>query len=189
MSDIITHIKKYVGLNESEVQMLLGQIRPVQLTKKEYLLKEGQVCKSIYFVGQGCLRLFFINDKGSEQITQFAIEGWWIADYVSFDRETPSPFYIQAIEDSVIYPIDFLLQEKLTNEISSMEKYFRLMLQKALAASQLRIKFLFDLSREEGYRQFVSSFPGFVQRIPQYMLASYLNFTPEYLSELRKKIR
>ena len=61
------------------------------------------------------------------------------------------------------------------------------MMQRAYAASQMRVKYFHDLSKEENYRQFVSLFPKFIQRIPQYMLASYLGITPEYLSELRKK--
>ena len=61
------------------------------------------------------------------------------------------------------------------------------MTQRAYAAAQMRVKYHHDYSKEENYRLFVSLFPEFVQRIPQYMLASYLGLTPEYLSELRKK--
>ena len=70
-----------------------------------------------------------------------------------------------------------------------MERYFRFIYQRAYAAAQLRIKYLFDYSKEEFYHSFKSKHPEFVQRIPQYLLASFLGFTPEYLSELRKKNR
>jgi len=68
-----------------------------------------------------------------------------------------------------------------------MERYFRLMMQRALAASQLRVKLIYEFSKEEMYTHFVTSYPQFFQRVPQYMIASYLGLTPEYLSELRKK--
>jgi hypothetical protein len=68
-----------------------------------------------------------------------------------------------------------------------MERYFRLIHQRAHAAAQNRLKGLFSQTREEIYRQFVKQYPEFVQRIPQYLLASFLGFTPEYLSELRAK--
>jgi CRP/FNR family transcriptional regulator len=68
-----------------------------------------------------------------------------------------------------------------------MERYFRIIMQRAVAASQLRIKYMFELSKEEFYLHFCNSFPEFVQRVPQYMIASYLGLTPEYVSELRKK--
>jgi hypothetical protein len=68
-----------------------------------------------------------------------------------------------------------------------MEKYFRCIYQKAYAAAQMRVKLLYEYSREELYRQFLKNYPTFLQRVPQYLIASYLGFTPEYLSEIRKK--
>jgi CRP/FNR family transcriptional regulator len=186
-SSLITHIKKYIDLTESEVDLLSQYFKSNKIAKKEFLLEADEVCKHNFFVEKGCLRMYFVNDKGAEQITQFAIENWWLADYMSFDRQTPSPFYIQAIENSEVVFIDHFRQEELLKAIPKLERYFRLVLQRAYAAHQLRIKFLYDLSKEESYQHFIAGFPGFVQRIPQYMLASYLGFTPEYLSEIRKK--
>jgi len=188
-SGFIKHIQTYTSLSKADLTYLTLALKPTPIKKKEYLLKEGQVCKEIHFVEKGCLRLFFINEKGTEQTTQFALENWWISDYMSFDRQNPSTFYIQAVENSEITSLDSSLQEDLIKKIPQLEKYFRLMLQKAFAASQIRIKYLYELSKEDSYQQFISLYPGFVQRIPQYMLASYLGFTPEYLSELRHKLK
>ncbi len=187
MIGLLSHIKKYIALDGKEIEQLTPYFKLTIHPKKDFLLEEGDICRHNFFVEKGCLRMYFINDKGTEQITQFAIENWWIADYMSFDRQTPSPFYIQAIENSEIISIDHLQQDELLKAIPKMERYFRLVLQRAYAAHQLRIKFLYDLSKEESYQHFISGFPGFAQRIPQYMLASYLGFTPEYLSEIRKK--
>ncbi|MFP5041846.1 Crp/Fnr family transcriptional regulator [Parasediminibacterium sp. JCM 36343] len=184
---IIQHMKRFADISESDVDTIASCLKPITVKKKGFLLKEGQVCKSAFFVQEGCLRLFFINEKGVEQITQFAIENWWVADYMSFGNQKPSPFYIQAVENTEVVALDYLAQENLLRELPQLERYFRVVLQKALAASQLRIKYLYGFSKEEGYQHFISHFPEFVQRIPQYMLASYLNFTPEYLSEMRKK--
>lgn len=186
---LIQHIANYISLPKDDIATILQYARPLTVKKKDHLLKEGKVCRNIYFVEKGCLRLYFINNKGTEQTTQFAIENWWLADYMSFTNQAPSQFNIQATENTELYSISHANQEKLLKTVPAMEKYFRLMLQKAYAASQLRIKYLYELSREEGYLHFIKAYPGFVQRIPQYMLASYLGFTPEYLSELRKKIQ
>jgi hypothetical protein len=80
-------------------------------------------------------------------------------------------------------------QEHLFTLFPQIEKYFRLIYQRAYAASQLRMKYQYDLSREELYHHFNNQFPEFIQRIPQYLLASFLGFTPEYLSEIRRKKR
>jgi hypothetical protein len=75
----------------------------------------------------------------------------------------------------------------LLQQLPQLEKYFRYIHQRESAAAQRRIKYLYSFSKEERYHHFNKSFPEFIQRVPQYLLASYLGITPEYLSELRKK--
>jgi CRP-like cAMP-binding protein len=187
LENLIRHIRRFVELSEEESLMLFNYFKAHQLKKKEYLLREGQVCRSMYFVEKGCLRMFFHTNKTTEQITQFALDGWWMADYFSFMDQTPSGYTIQAVEKSEIYSLDFLVMEDLLKELPQMERYFRIVMQRAVAAAQLRVKYMFELSKEEFYNHFITSFPEFVQRVPQYMIASYLGLTPEYVSELRKK--
>ncbi len=181
------NIGRYIELNETEILTLYKNVRIFSLNRKDFLLKEGQVCNSLFFVEKGCLRMFFINKKLTEQITQFALEGWWMADYFSFMGNTASEYYIQAIEKSTILAVDRTKFEDLLQEVPKLERYFRIIMQKAVASAQHRSKLEFDMSKEEFYHHFSSSFPEFIQRVPQYMVASYLGLTPEYLSELRKK--
>lgn len=187
MTELIEHIKRFVPISEQDIAHIETCFKPLSLAKKEQLLREGQVCKANYFVAKGCLRLFFINEKGIEQTIHFALENWWMSDYTSYSNQKTATFSIQAIEKSLIYALPKSEEESLLAKVPAMEKYFRLMHQKANAVAQYRLKFLYGLSREEMYREFAASFPQFVQRIPQYLLASYLGFTPEYLSQLRAK--
>jgi CRP-like cAMP-binding protein len=138
-------------------------------------------------VNKGCFRAYVINDKGVEQVVQFAIENWWITEYMSLNSGRPSEFYIQAVEDSELVAIDKKYQEELFGRLPQLERYFRIVLEKAYTASLMRIHYIFSFSGEELYNHFNTNFPGFVQRVPQYMLASYLGFTPEFLSKLRAK--
>jgi CRP-like cAMP-binding protein len=188
MSDILKkHIEKFMAVDDKDFSKIQSYFKSSEHRKKHNLLIEGKICTSNYFVISGCLRLFFINEKGVEQTVQFALENWWLADYTSFSAQKPSEYYIQTVEKSEILSIDFQSQEKLLKEFPNMERYFRLIHQRAHAAYQLRIKYLYSSSREELYHQFNQLYPEFVQRIPQYLMASYLGFTPEYLSEIRKK--
>ncbi len=181
------HIGKYIRISEQDHEGVLKFFNAVHARKKENLLSEGKICRSNYFVVKGCLRLFFIKENGAEQTIQFAIENWWLSDYTSFEKQQPSGFYLQAVEKSDVLAITYQHQEEMLQQFPIMERYFRLMHQRANAAAQFRIKGLYGQSREELYRQFKSRYPEFVQRIPQYLLASFLGFTPEYLSELRSK--
>lgn len=187
MDALLSHIKNLVALNADEETLLRDLVRSVSLKKKTFLLKEGEVCRSLYFVSKGLLRMYFISNKGTEQIIQFAKENWWMCDYFSYERQEASTFNIQAIENSEVLVIDRDQQEILLKELPQLERYFRIMFQRSTAAAQVRMKYQSDMSREEMYHSFNSLFPEFVQRVPQYMLASYLGLTPEYLSEIRKK--
>lgn len=186
--EFTNHLRRFIKLDDDELEAVFSFMKPMQVRKKSFLLKEGQICRSNFFTEKGCLRMLFINAKGVEQTTQFAIEHWWLADYMSFTNQSPAQFSIQAVEDSEVLALDYDLQDDLLAAVPQMEHYFRIVFQKAAAAAQVRMMYTNDLSREDMYRFFIQSFPEFVQRIPQYMLASYLGFTPEYLSELRRKI-
>jgi CRP-like cAMP-binding protein len=180
-----SHMEKLLGSALSDHDEIEQCFLPVELKKKENLLAEGKICKANNFVVEGCLRMFFVNEKGIEQTVQFALEHWWLADYTSFSAGSPSGFYIQAVEQTKVLSLTYDAQEKLFMQYPKLERYFRLVHQRAHAAAQFRIKGLYGHSREVLYYEFVRKYPEFVQRIPQYLLASFLGITPEYLSELR----
>lgn len=181
------HIQKFIALSKEDYDVVASFFQPLTVKKKQSLLEEGQICRHHYFVEKGILRLFYINEKGVEHTTQFALENWWLTDHMSYQNQQPSAFNIQAVETADVLAIGLEEQARLLQQVPAMEKYFRIIYQKAYAANQFRIKYIYDLSSEESYDNFAAKNPGFVQRIPQYLLASYLGFTPEYLSELRRK--
>lgn len=188
MSEIFkSHLEKFIKVNDDDFSAILDYFQIINVKKKENLLVEGEICKSHFFVLTGCLRKFFVNEKGNEQTTEFAIETWWLTDNLAYEHQLPTEFYIQAVEKSELLVINYEAQKKLLERFPEMEKYFRFIYQRAFAAAQMRIKYLFSYSKEEFYHQLVKKHPEFVQRIPQYLIASFLGFTPEYLSEIRTK--
>jgi CRP-like cAMP-binding protein len=186
---LTTHIRKFVSLNDEEAQLLISYLSYREVKKKGYLLKAGHICNANYFISTGCLRMYAVTPAGNEQTLQFAIDNWWLTNYMSLDAQQPSTFYIQAVEPSTIVVLPKKTQAALFTALPQLEKYFRIVLQKAYAASVMRIHYIFTFTGEERYHNFNKSFPEFVQRVPQYMLASYLGFTPEFLSKIRAKKR
>jgi CRP/FNR family transcriptional regulator, anaerobic regulatory protein len=184
---LLAHIARYVSLTEAEQQTLQAAFSGQPVPRKAHLLRQDEVCTASYFVLQGCLRMYFLTDKGTEQITHFALENWWLGDYTSQSQHTPSRFFIQAVEPSLVAVLDSERQQALLDEVPALERYFRLMMQRAAAAAQMRLQFFFGQSGEERYFEFARRFPDFVQRVPQYMLASYLGLTPEFLSKVRAR--
>jgi len=187
--ELTQHIRKYVKIDTKDESRFSHFFQQKTFEKKDILIEQNTRCRFHFFVIKGCLRMFFLNEKGVEQTIQFAIENWWITDYMAFDRQARTEFTIQAVEPSDVVQIDYENQEKLLQQFPQLERYYRLIYQRAYSALQLRTKYIYDFSREQLYHHFNDSFPEFTHRIPQHLLASYLNMTPEYLSEIKKKSR
>ncbi|WP_099366255.1 Crp/Fnr family transcriptional regulator [Sphingobacterium sp. 1.A.4] len=181
------HINAIVPMPAADFQELTTYVEVVSLNKKEYLQELDHYSNDQYFVLQGCLRMFTLNEKGVEMTTDFALENWWISDHKSLLQETKSLCAIQAVEKSVVLRMSKQNEVKICERFPVMYGYFSAVYRKAYAAAQYR-NILFKLySKEEIYLQFSRNFPDFMQRVPQYLIASYLGLTPEYVSEIRKK--
>lgn len=177
-----------ISLTDEEVELFKTYLTPKKIRRKQYLLQEGDVCKASAFVEKGALRSYTVDEKGSEHIVQFALEGWWIGDMYSFLTGEPATQNIDAIEDSELILVSKQAQEELLNRIPKFERYMRLILQNALIAAHRRINHMASLGTEEKYTKLVHTYPDIVQRVPQHMIASYLGLTPETLSRARKQM-
>ena len=185
---LFTKFDEKIDLTEEEKEISKSFFIPKKLRKKQYLLQEGDPCKYVAFVEKGMLRSYTINDKGSEHITQFAFEGWWIADQYSFLTGEPSMLTIDALEDSELLLLSKAAEEQLMMKVPKMERYFRILLQNSLIATQRRLISSLSHTAEEKYNELVNSCPTIPQRVPQHMMASYLGITPETLSRIRKQM-
>jgi CRP-like cAMP-binding protein len=184
---LITHIKKFCSLEPEKLALLEPYFEYRTYRKKQFLLQEGDRCHEKFFIVKGCVYLYYLRQNGIEQTIDFAIENWWTSDFMAFQHNNPAQFSIRAVETTTVLAISAARQQELLQKVPEMNAYFHLVFQKAYAASQIRLRKLYELSKEELYRNFSQEFPEFIQRVPQYLLASFLGFTPEYLSEIRKK--
>lgn len=184
---LLQYIERYVKLTPEEQQIILDKVSIRRYLKGQYVVQNGDVCKHESFVLSGCLKTFYIDLEGKEHIVMFAVEDWWTADLGSFITQTPADYNVQCLEDSVLAQIAFHDLEKLYKEIPKLERFFRLIIQKAFVASQKRVIHNFSLSAKERYEQFRKRYPDIEQRVPQYMVASYLGMTKEFLSKIRRQ--
>lgn len=181
------YLSRYVEFNDAEIEELFSKFTRKTFDKKDYLLKEGQICKNNYFLISGLVRSFYIDNKGNEKITQFALENWWVTNMESYVKRVPSYSSIQAIEKTTVLIIDKEELDKLFTTIPKLERFFRMITENMLIAIQRRNDIYLQMKSKDRYDDLINNFPVFAQRVPQYMIASYLEITPEYLSELRKK--
>lgn len=151
-------------------------------------MRAGEVCRCESFVLEGCLRNYYLDDKGSEHILQFSIEDWWTSDLYSLLTQTPASQFIDALEDTVVAQIEKDDLEKLYNEVPKFERFFRIMFQNAFVSHQRRILQNIGSSGEDRYLVFREKYPALEQRLPQHQIAAYLGITPEFLSKIRGKL-
>lgn len=184
---LINHVKTYLTLSEKELSEIVPFFDSQSYNKKETLLFAERRCNKLFFVVKGCLQLYFIDSLGNQKTTQFAIENWWLTDFLAFRNQKQSSFYIEAVEDSEVLSISFSKYQQLLDQFPRMEKYFRAIYEIAYGAALMRLKHISNFSKEEIFFRFRDDFPEFIQRVPQYLLASFLGLTPEYLSEIKRK--
>lgn len=173
---------------ESDFAILNGAFLFKRLAAGEFLQRGGEVTRHAAFVASGCLRNYVIDAKGREHIVQFAPETWWLADAASLMTGAPSPYFIDAIEDSEVLLLDAPSHQRLIEQVPGYATAFRTGLHRHAAAKDQRIVSNLSATAEERYLEFLRVYPSIVQRVPQSMLASYLGMTPETLSRIRKHL-
>lgn len=158
------------------------------ISKGTVLLRQGEVCKFGCKVIKGCLKSYLIDNDGKEHIMQFAPEGWLITEMNSLLYDVPSSINIEAIEDSEVYWLqgkkmdiwDHATREELLEQIN--------LLTRNIIAANKRTRMLLSSISEERYLDFIETYPTLAQRLPLKLIAAYIGITPEYLSEIRRKV-
>lgn len=184
---IKSYFNRYVKLDDYEIDKLYSRLSIKTFNKKEFLLEQNKTCDQTFFITRGLVRSFHTDEKGIENINQFAIENWWVTNTESFIKNTPSSDAIQALEKTTCLCLSKSNLEALYISTPKLERVFRMIAENTLIAIQRKDKIYMKQSSKERYFNLVNNFPDFAQRVPQYMIASYLDITPEYLSEIRKK--
>jgi CRP-like cAMP-binding protein len=186
---LANHISKGISLTTDEFRLFTSLLKSKSLKKGEFLLREGDICKHETFVVQGCLKSYHEDDQGIEHILDFCIEGWWADDLYSFFTQEPAKSSIKAIDDVEVLQINRDDLEMAYEKIPKLERYFRLLFQRAYISQREQINLMLSHSAEERYRQFIKKKPYAEERFSQKDIASYLGVTPQFLSVLKKKYK
>ncbi|PQJ81876.1 Crp/Fnr family transcriptional regulator [Polaribacter glomeratus] len=186
---ITKHIYSHIKPTGFDMELFKAALNEISVSKGQFLLKPGTHVKHEYFVIKGCLKGYYMDDKGHKHIIQFAIENWWIGDFDAFYNQVPSKLYIEAIEDSQLLSINYDRLQEIYEEAPIFERYFRILVTKAFISQRKRILSTQEKNTQERYLEFCTSYPNIEDRVANYDIANYLGVSPENLSRVRKNIK
>lgn len=185
---MIDFLAANVNVDRNIILEIVDKQKTIAVSKGEYLLMPGEICRDSFFVEQGLLRYYSIDAKGKEHILQFAPENWFMADRESAYFGKPSQYFIQALEDSSIVTLNESFILELAAKYPAFITFNNRLLHNHIRHLQDRVNSLLSFTAEERYLNFIELYPNVLLRVPQTMVASYLGITPESLSRVRKEL-
>lgn len=186
---ILSNFAMHVTLAPEEQEQVLALLQQKTIPKRSILLRPGEIDRHIYFVEEGCLRMFHTDDDGLEHNLCFYPENWWACDIVSFFKAKSATNTIQTLEDSSVSYFTLPDLERLFTQVPKFERFFRILTQNGFDMFQRRVTSNLSKTAEQRYREFRRHYPGLEQRISQKHIASYLGITAAFLSMMRKEKR
>jgi CRP-like cAMP-binding protein len=165
-----------------------GFFKVLKVPAKTSLLREGEVARWMYFVKEGCLRLWF-NKAGKDVTFQFFLEGQAVCSMESFLGGVPSLLSLESIEPTTMVAIGRQDWDRVHEVYPNLRDLFqRILLARMENYARLFLSRIKDSPRER-YEELRREHPEIVRRIPQHYIASYLGITPVSLSRIRHRIQ
>lgn len=177
-----------LDLSIKDIQILLKASKLESFKAQSYLMEEGSRNRKVYFINKGLVRFYIVNEKGDEITTLIRWENQTFLnpDVIFFDR--PSRFYIQALEDTKAFTLDYDQLQAIIDQNPKLEKNRKHILLNVLKETLTQRESFVLYSPEERYLNFVQTKPDIINRVPGKYIANILGITPVSLSRIRKRL-
>ncbi len=184
---IINFLQKSGQFNTDELNDFITRSKVLHVKKGDTIVKEGQVCHSIYFIHSGVISLFLLRD-GEEHVKDFSLSGKFITAYTSMSSGKPSQIFLRAEQDCELSVWDASWFQELTRKNHQWTLFAFKIAEYLFYRKEKREISMLLQTAEERYQDMLKEFPSLAQQVPQYLLASYLGIKPQSLSRIRNKI-
>jgi len=185
-SDLLKLLGQIADLDSKEIALIKSSFKPLFLAKGTFFLKAGEVNKHVGFLQSGLVRYFVYKDE-EESTFEFTREGEFVADYQSFNSNRVSIQNIQAIEDCEMLVIDYPNVQTIFKSTPNGNLIGRIIIEHRFDVMVNQLLTIYMQSHEERYKQFIARYSNLAQRIPQYLIASYVGVKPPSLSRIRRR--
>jgi CRP-like cAMP-binding protein len=186
--ELINFIKKNIHIDDEDLKIVLSYFKTIKKKKNDILLSNGKNSQASYFVKKGCLRLFYINEEGKDVTRYIAFENQFATELVSFITKEPAQETIQVIENSELLYITHDDFRHLMTIVPKWKDFYSIYLEKAYVNNSKRLISFTTLDASERYKQLFKINPNIVKRLPNKIVASYINISQETLSRIKSKI-
>ena len=180
-------IREKVNISDEDLDHILPFFKTISAKRNDFLVNHGEFSRQLYFVKKGCLRVFFINEEGQESTRHLAFENYLAGALISFITDTTAVEYVQVLEDSELLYIDRKDFFSLVEKYPVWEKFYRIFLEYAYVTNTNRLMSFITMNAKTRYENLLKESPIVVKRLPNKMVASFLNISQETLSRLKSK--
>ena len=187
LQNLKNKVLSYNKVDEKALDYWLSLYEKIELKKGDALVSAGQVVIHFYYLDTGCI-YYYKMQEGVTKVLEFYTEDVFFTDLPSYVKGAPSKYFLRATEDTTVYAIKKVHTEKSYDESHQLERFGRLSMQEAFIKSYSRVERMNNRTNEERYLRLLGKRPGLLQRVPQYLIASYLGLTPVGLSKIRKRL-
>jgi len=180
---VLSYTKVDTAVLENQMQFY----KKIELKKGQTLIAPGQLVKHFYYVAKGCIYYYKLED-GEQKVLEFYTDDVFFTDLPAYVKGTASNYYLKASENTIVYAIKKSDAENSFEQSHQLERFGRLSMQEAFMKIFTRVERLNSRTNEERYLRLLEKRPDLFQRVPQYLIASYLGLTPVGLSKIRKRL-
>jgi CRP-like cAMP-binding protein len=178
------HVSKIASLTDEEFDYFFSHFKPETFKKGQSIISEGQLVDKEYFVIDGCLKAFFVNDEVKMYILQFAMPTWWASDYAALYNNTKATINVDCVSDAEIFSLSNSDREKICSELHQAEHFFRWRTNKGYVAAQKRLLSFMNNDTKTRYEELLALYPALYNTVPKHLIAAYLGVSRETLSRL-----
>lgn len=181
-------IIKRVGADLDNIELVLNEFKPIKVARNEFLVKQGDVCKQVYFIAKGCLQVFVYDQDMNETTRDIAIEGTWCSELLSFGSGKPANENIKAIEPTDLLAIDRAGFQKMMETVPQFDKVYKQILEISYSNSVYRLNSFVALSALDRIKWLMEFRPSLMTRVSSRLIASYLGINKDVYSRLKAKL-
>jgi CRP-like cAMP-binding protein len=181
LSEYLKNIAKLSGSLEEDLKILF---EPKVFSKGDHLFKPGEICRHMFYIEKGLVRVYYYSASGKEITAWFSAEDSLITALDSYYYHKPTSDYCEVLEESVIHPIGFSEFEIILNSEKGARLAFYILYEITRKMTEYISSIKFQ-SAEERYKALIKEYPTIQQRTSLGHIASYLGITQETLSRIR----